>query len=455
MRAGIAKPLPLLARSGGAGRSVRRALGAARSVACVRLTMAAKQLRVLLVAAKDLAGGAHRSAFRLHQALRLSGVDSVLAVREKASSDPHVHELTPAELGWPPRGRGFFDRLPMPCLTSRDDPISLGLQSIRLDRVIERFGPDIVHLHWINGGMVSIAAAAAVCQPVVWTLHDMWAFTGGCHYAGDCAGFREACASCPKVKPWPIVKSVPRFVLAQKTASWGTRRLNAVAPSRWMAAMARESALFANADIRQIDYCVDPEIFHPALRDATRAHLGIPASRRCVLFVNASQPRKGARIIGQLIDEMMHMPAWREREFLFAGGLPDGLTGAEPHVRLLPPTHDEGEMAGFFAAADLFVMPSLEDNLPNAVIESLACGTPVAAFAIGGIPEMITAGENGYLTEEASAAGMAQLLRGADLDGLHSRDAIARDAAKMFSQVGAARLHAAFYEQLLQTPCSP
>lgn len=412
-------------------------------------------LRVLLVAAKDLAGGAHRSAFRLHQALRAARVESIMAVREKTSNDPNVHQVTAAEMGWPSRGRGFFDRLPASCLIDRDEPISLGLQSIHLSQLIDRLAPDVVHLHWVNGGMVGIAAAATATRPVIWTLHDMWAFTGGCHYAGDCTEFRATCNSCPKVKPWPVARAVPHWVHTRKSRLWGKRRLNAIAPSEWMATAARESSLFANADVRQIGYCFDPTIFKPDGREAARRRLGLTPETPCALFVNASQPRKGATMIRRIMEKMSQMPAWQNCGFLFAGGLPRGVRGDEPGVRPLPATHDEAVMAEYFAAADLFVMPSLEDNLPNVIIESLACGTPVVAFAVGGIPEMITEGVNGCLSKQCTVAGMAEAISRLDPRALRSRNAIAADARSRYSQAEISRQHVAFYRDLVHGWPSP
>lgn len=419
------------------------------------MTEGGQRLRVLLVAVKDLAGGAHRSAFRLHQALRAAGVDSIMAVRDKASSDPHVYQVSAAEMGWPRRGRGFLDRLPVSCLVNREEPISLGLQSMRLDGVIDRLAPDVVHLHWVNGGMVGITAAAKAKRPVIWTLHDMWAFTGGCHYAGDCTEYRASCNSCPKVRPWPIVRAVPHWVHSRKFRLWDGRRLNAIAPSQWMANAARESSLFANADVRKIGYCFDPSVFHPNRREAARRRLGLSSQQPCVLFVNASQPRKGAAMVKSIMEEMSQMPAWRDSEFLFAGGLPTGVQGDEPRVRHLPATHDEAVMSEYFAATDLFVMPSLEDNLPNVIIESLACGTPVAAFSVGGIPEMITEGQNGCLSTECTVAGMARAIARLDPAMLRSRGEIAADARAAYSQAEVSRQHVAFYRDLMHGKPSP
>ena len=283
----------------------------------------------------------------------------------------------------------------------------------------------------------------------------MWAFTGGCHYAGDCREFRESCRSCPKVKPWPIVRAVPHWVHARKSRLWGGRRLNAIAPSEWMATAARESTLFANADVRKIGYCFDPAVFRPDGSQAARRRLGLPLEKPNVLFVNASQPRKGAALVGQIMEKMSQMPAWKDAEFLFAGGLPTGVRGDEPRVRLLPGTTDEAVMAAYFAAADLFVMPSLEDNLPNVIIESLACGTPVAAFSVGGIPEMITDGQNGCLSAACTVAGMAQAIARLERTMLRSRSEIAADARTAYSQAEVSRQHVAFYRDVMHGTPSP
>ena len=160
-------------------------------------------------------------------------------------------------------------------------------------------------------------------------------------------------------------------------------------------------------------------------------------------------------MIARIMGEMSQMHAWKDSHFLFAGGLPMGVQKEEPGVCLLPATHEEAVMAEYFAAADLFVMPSLEDNLPNVIIESLACGTPVAAFSVGGIPEMITDGRNGCLSTECTVAGIAQAIARLQRTMLRSRSEIAADARTAYSQAEVSRQHVAFHRDVMHGTPSP
>lgn len=407
-------------------------------------------VKVLMLAVSDLRGGAHRAAFRLHRALRRNGVQSTFAVREKASADGDVYQLSRIEAGWPNRGQGLFDRVPRAFLTRRDEPISLGLRSAKLGRLVERFRPDVVHLHWVNGGMASIEAVGNLTAPLVWTMHDMWTFTGGCHYAGECQGFLTTCTACPKVRSFPLVCRAPAWVLARKKHAWRQRPWHAIAPSRWMASMARQSSLFRDAAIETIGYCVDPSVFNPSRRMITRQELGLTEENRCVLFVNADQPRKGAVIISDMLRHLKTLERWKNARFLFAGGMPPGVSEGDAQVLRLPATHDEGVMAGYYAASDVYALPSYEDNLPNVIIESLACGTPVVAFPSGGIREMIQTGENGLLTGESGAASMNEAL--AELPGrvFQSRGEISANAHMRYDEAAVAEAHRKVYVSAIE-----
>ena len=408
-------------------------------------------MRLMMLAVKDLAGGAHRSAFRLHQALRSSGVDATLAVMSKSSTDSFVHELCGREAGWIRRGRGFLDRVPAPCLIKREEPISLGVRSARLDLLVERFRPDVVHLHWVNGGMVSIEAISRCTVPTVWTMHDMWTFTGGCHYSGDCERFTEDCAGCPKLCQIPLIRRAPEWVHGRKRRGWTSRPLHAIAPSQWMAEMARRSSLFRHAEIATIGYCIDPAIYNPTTRAESRRRLGLSNDEQAILFVNADQARKGALIIGETLQRLRAIEPSRKFRFLFAGGMPPDVGVDDAQVMRLPSTHDEAAMASYYAAADVFVLPSYEDNLPNVIIEALACGTAVVAFPSGGIPEMVTLQRNGLLTKERTAASLADCLTDFFHRPFSSRERIHADAVERYSGTVVASKHVQFYENVLRS----
>lgn len=405
-------------------------------------------MRVLIVSGEDLAGGGHRAAFRLHQALRGIGVESFMAVRRKHSTDPFVHKMTPYELGWPPVGRGYLDLLPSVLCRSKNEPISLGLQSANLHKLTERFKPDIVNLHWINGGIASIYAVGNLQVPVVWTLHDMWPFTGGCHYSGDCLQYRESCQRCPKVKDVLGAPAITSWVHRRKRNDWGQQRLHAITPSAWMREIALSSSLFSEGEVRHIRNCLDPRIFNGRSREQMRSTLGLLSDNKAILFSSAHQPRKGALIIPDIIKHLRAAASGSKWQFLFMGGLPPTLKPGHG-ITQLPPTTDEARVASYYAASDVYALPSLEDNLPNTVSESLSCGTPVVAFPTGGIVEMIRYGQNGALSTEMTATSIAEAIRQLANSPRKERDEIARDANRTYDPSIIAQAHRSFFMSVL------
>jgi glycosyltransferase involved in cell wall biosynthesis len=405
-------------------------------------------MRVLIISGEDLAGGGHRAAFRLHQALRGIGVESFMAVRRKHSSDPHVHKMTPSELGWPPTGRGYLDLLPSFLCRRKDEPISLGLQSASLGKLVDRFKPDIVNLHWINGGIASIRAVGKLQVPVVWTLHDMWPFTGGCHYSGGCTQYLLNCRKCPKIKSIFGAPAVTRWVHERKRKHWGTNPLHAITPSAWMKELALASSLFAEAKITHIPNCVDAAVFNSGGREKTRSELALPRDSKAVLFSSANQSRKGANIIPKFIQLLRRGESTTSWRFLFMGGLPPLL---EPQIDTiaLPHSTNETRVATYYAASDLYVLPSLEDNLPNTVSESLNCGTPVIAFPTGGIPEMIENFRNGVLSKDLTAESLVAAVQTCLRDRFLERHEIANNARATYAPNVIASQHQQLYRELL------
>lgn len=404
-------------------------------------------MRVLIISGEDLSGGGHRAAFRLHRALRTIGVDSVMAVRRKDSSDPTVHRMSRAELGWPPFGRGYLDALPKFLCVRGDEPISLGLQTSRLDILVKTFAPDLINLHWINGGIVNIEAISQVKVPVIWTLHDMWPFTGGCHYAGDCNRYMQSCETCPKIGPTWASQLVTRWIYQRKRRHWSSRKIHAIAPSLWMRGLASQSSLFRNAEICHIPNCVDPQIYNSQSRESTRHALGLSSDTTAVLFSSANQARKGAFIVPELVALLRNSCPRRKWRFLFMGGMPEMRSGVDD-VMLLPRTNDDEHLAGYYAASDFFVLPSREDNLPNTVSEALNCGTPVVAFRTGGIPEMVEAGHNGALADFLTSRSLADAILQLDSAAYWSRAQISRNASYKYSPKRIADLHFELFTKL-------
>lgn len=377
-------------------------------------------MRVTHVCTHDGVGGAARSARRLHAALRDAGVDSRMVVARRTTDDPDVTEHRPLadRFGGAARrvARGVARRLrPAPPpgprfeIFSRDLRDSSGLGP-------ERYPADLHVFHWVAGFADSGAAAArfAARGPVVWRLSDMAPFTGGCHYDAGCGRFAEACHACPQLHP--ADRGLAARNLRRKAAA-----LDAITPdalvvvgqSRWITEESKRSRLLGRFRHETIPNGVDTDTFRP---DAAAGRASLGADRPVIAAVAQSfrGGRKGFDLFAAAIAKLA--PAVREAcDVVVIGKTPGDLPAG---FRSLGEIDDPAGLAAAYAAADLFVCPSRQDNLPNTVLESLACGTPVVAFDVGGLPDLVTDGVDGHLVPPfetgAMAARLTELLGDAD-----------------------------------------
>jgi glycosyltransferase involved in cell wall biosynthesis len=381
-------------------------------------------VRIVHVNTYDCAGGAARAAYRLHDGLRRMGHDSRMFVAEKTSGDPAVtcYELSrdlPSRLrraarrkwiagdigryaGSAPQGLSFFTddrtvygRAPWRCLPASD----------------------LIQLHFLSrfvdyrGFFSSIRPG----KPVIWTMHGMEALTGGCHYDYGCGKFTEECGACPLLGS-RSAEDLTRQVWRRKRLSYARiapEQLHIVAPSHWMQEQVQRSSLLSRFECSHFPYGLDTEVFAPRDRREARARLGIPLDAKVILFVadGVDDPRKGFRLLA----EALAGPGQDEGVFLLSigAGEPPKL-GNAGHVHL-PRTSDDALLARIYSAADVFAIPSLQDNLPNTILESLACGVPVVGFDVGGVPDAVRPGVTGLLARVGDVAdlreGILELLR--------------------------------------------
>jgi glycosyltransferase involved in cell wall biosynthesis len=275
---------------------------------------------------------------------------------------------------------------------------------------------DIVHLHWINFGFLSLQSIEKLIQtgkPIVWTLHDMWAFTGGCHYSGECKKYQTYCHSCPFLKS-PQPKDLSYRVFEKKLALFAKASISFVACSNWLADCARQSRLIQNFYIQAISNPIDTTIYKPAEKSEAKKALQLSTDKKLILFgaFKITDTRKGFTYLLEALILLQNKYPYMLNE---VGLLVFGKTTEDDLWKNITfPVYNLGkvsqteQLVNIYNAADVFVLPSLEDNLPNTIMESMACGTPVVAFNTGGIPEMINHLENGYLATYRSAADLAE-----------------------------------------------
>ena len=359
-------------------------------------------MKILIVNTWDIQGGAARAAYRLNQALLNSGVDSVMLVQAKRSDSNSVIEVNKTlfrkilHLFYP-----GLDRFPTKYYKNRSktlfSPAWLPLSGIV--EAIELIEPDIVHLHWICDGMIRIEDLSKINKPIIWSLHDMWAFTGGCHYDEGCGKYKSGCCSCPVLgskKANDLSRSI--FTRKQRTFS-KMDNLTIVGLSKWLADCARKSTLFADKGVMNLPNPLDTTQFAPLDKEKARIMLNLPSDKKLILFgamSATSDPRKGYI---ELVKALGTLSKNEDAELLIFGS-----NGSDNATDRSFPTHylgslDEESLHLLYCAADVMVVPSLQENLSNTIMESLSCGTPVVAFNVGGNCDLIDHKQNGYLAE--------------------------------------------------------
>jgi glycosyltransferase involved in cell wall biosynthesis len=417
-------------------------------------------VRITHVNTFDSAGGAARAVYRLHTGLRELGYDSRLLVLQKESNDPSVIRFEPP-LDWPIRLRRALRRRylarsqrvvaarPAGSTYFSDDRSQHGADALR------GLPPsDIVHLHWIAGFIDYAEFFRRVPRgvPIVWTLHDMNPFTGGCHFDGGCGKYHEQCGACPQIGSSERDDFSAR-VWQRKNAAFAMRSANSmhiVAPSRWLAAEARESALLGRFPRTVIPYGVDTERFQPRDRRFARQLFGIPPEARVVLFVAdwAGEKRKGLDLLIEAIRGIENLPEL----CVFTIGREMARQEIGKRSIAVEYIRDELTMSLAYSAADLFVVPSLQDNLPNTALEALACGIPTVAFGVGGLTDIILEDQTGAIV----APGDVRALRVAITKILKNPDRLAsmaescrRTALSEYKLEVQTRHYLALYESLM------
>ena len=294
---------------------------------------------------------------------------------------------------------------------------------------------DVIHLHWINQGMLSLEEVRRIVasdKKVVWTMHDMWPFTGICHHAPAAPATKHRAVIVPT---WsPVHQTTFHASCSKETAGLREGKITFVACSRWLRSW-RKRALTRGHEVVDIPNPIDTEVYFPMDKAMLRDKMCLPRKKKIVLFAatKASDPRKGLEYLIQASHTLA-----QERDdlfFLIAGTDSEGILNRLPLPARSMGYMPSERMPELYSAADLYITPSLQENLPNTIMEAMACGTPCVGFRIGGIPEMIDHGVNGYVAEYRNgddlARGVAEVLYKADWEAFsrRARDKVVRTYA--------------------------
>jgi glycosyltransferase involved in cell wall biosynthesis len=420
-------------------------------------------VKITIINTSDCIGGAAIAARRLVLALRKFNIPATMLVREKGTRLDFVISTTNSPVK---RWLNFY------CFASerflffiREKSksvrflFSLANTGEDVSKHLSVTNADILHLHWINQGFLSLRSIKKISKlqkPVVWTLHDMWPFTGGCHHSGDCNRYKVSCGNCPFLK-FPSENDLSNKVWRKKNITFGKISPAIVTCSEWLKNKAIESSLFSKFYISAIPNPINTEVFRPFSKSDMKEKFGFVEQRKYLLFsaVNVNNHFKGFSFFIDALNILF------EKENPLRDALKIVILGrsSEQTLKQLPFNYivmhnieNENEMCELYNAVDVYITSSLQENLPNTIMESFACGTPVVAFNIGGIPEMIEHKQNGYLAGYRSASDLANglkwILYEADYNVLSMN---ARNKAVMcYSEKVVAEKYAALYNELLK-----
>ena len=364
-------------------------------------------MRILIVNTSEKTGGAAVASNRLMNALNNNGVKAKMLVRDKVSSRNTVVGLRCSLLQkwhflwerWCVFWHLHFSRKHL----FEVDIANTGTDITTLPEFKEA---DVIHLEWINQGMLSlndIRKIIAKGKAVVWTMHDLWPAAAICHYAHMCSSFKTGCHYCRLLPGGGSANDLSKRVWKRKETVYRNSNIHFVACSRWLEQQAQQSKLLQGMQITSIPNSIDTNIYHPSDKQEARLSAGLPAGgRRIILFVSqrVTDERKGMVYFIEAIERLVALyPVMKEKlAVAVLGRHAEDIADKLPlPVYPLGYVNDEKKIVSVYNSADVFVLPSLEDNLPNTIMEAMACGVPCVGFDVGGIPEMIDHEINGYV----------------------------------------------------------
>lgn len=366
-------------------------------------------MKVLFLSSSDTSGGAAIATYRIFCALREQGISVKMLVSMKESKDPDVISYQVYKRkGW----IGLLDKYIWKIKNRlrkekwkkypKREPVFLNdLSSVSLLRAIRSFEFDILHLNFIVNQFFDIRELRSIHKPIIWTLHDCWPFTGICHYFYGCNHYTKSCGNCPMLHS-SNPKDFTYKILIKKQRIYNICKMHFVAPSNWMLHCAEKSILLQKFQITNIPYVIDTKIYKTTYKTEAKLPLGLSEGIHYVLYgaMNALfDSRKGFHLLLDALKYIRQKNIAKIELLIFGAENDNSIIDVGYPVHFMGIIRDEEYLIQIYNASDVLVVPSIEENLANAIIESLACGTPVVGFDIGGNSDMIDHKVNGYLAK--------------------------------------------------------
>jgi len=367
-------------------------------------------MKVLHVASRDIKGGAARASYRMHNGVKKEEVESLLLVQSKLSFQDDIITISSPVEKLKTKLRIKLDPVPVKKYKKRTQTLfsPAWVFSNKYIHLINKVNADIVHLHWINDGMIRIEDLKKIKAPIVWTLNDMWPLTGGCHYDEFCGLYKHACGTC-KVLGSTKENDLSRKVFKRKLNTYKEiKNITVVGVSKWLADCAKESTLLKGRKTLYIPNPVDTKIFSPFDKRSARELFNLPLDKKLILFgaiYATSDPRKGFQ---ELKKALTYLKGNNYELVVFGGGVPDLSEVANTKIHYLGYIHDEVSLRALYSSVDVMIIPSLQEAFGLSISESMACGTPVISFDATGPKYLIDHKINGYLARAFEPSDLAE-----------------------------------------------
>jgi len=380
-------------------------------------------MNIPILSTYESLGGASIAALRLCKGLLQLKQNAFMIVKQKQSRRPYVYSTNLKEPFYEVEEQIFkeiqYHEINMDRTEASNTLLSFPYPGYDLTHTPVITNSQVINLHWVAGfqSVESIAALLKLGKPIIWTLHDENPFTGGCHYTAGCKKYQTDCSDCPQLNENPY--DIPNHVIKNKINLWENHNnLTIVTPSKWLATCAKKSRVFKNLRVEVIPNSLETDIFKPRVKVLAKKKMGLSPESLILLFgaATGNEKRKGFYKLMAAMKYCLQDKAFKKmaknkqiRIFTF-GPLQEDMERLRIKIKSLGYIKDNRKLASIYSAADIFVLPSLEDNLPNTVLEAMACGTPVISFKVGGIPDMIEDGISGYMASPYKSQELGNLI---------------------------------------------
>ena len=374
-------------------------------------------MKILFLNHNDSHGGAAIAAMRLLQALKPFEINTQILVKNKITNYPYVIKASEySEKGLSSviiksieKISKQYYKYELSKYTLNDNLFISDVSSINLKNALKKIDFDILHLHWVSHNFLNLHHLKDINKPIVWTLHDCWPFTGICHYFYTCDNFKNQCGNCMFLNS-DSENDLSHKIWRKKYAVYKQLDLHVVTPSRWLGEQAKLSSLLKKFPVVSIPNPIDTVQFKPSSTLQSRIKLGLEPDKHYLLFgaINAfSDQNKGYHLLGKALNKLKKIHAENLELIIFGGKEKKKSIEFGWPATQIGFVRDESLMLDLYNAADLTIVPSKSENLSCVIMESMACGTPVAAFNVGGNSDMIKHKDNGYLATPFSSDDLA------------------------------------------------